>query len=95
MLFLGCNLALSQQDLTLPDAQQWTAERSSGTSECRKHHIMWVIPHYRTDEGTTEFQPLPPGQKFKLAFYDSFDPTASWLPEYSQGPRWHRINVSV
>jgi MFS family permease len=37
---------------------------------------MWVIPNYRTDEGTTEFQPLMPDQKFKLAFDDSFDPMA-------------------
>ena len=79
MLFLGRNLALCQQDLTLPDApqpQQWKAEQSSGASEYRKHHIMWVIPNYRTDEGATEFEPLTPDQKFKLAFDDSFDPTA-------------------
>jgi hypothetical protein len=37
---------------------------------------MWVIPNYRTDEGATEFEPLTPDQKFKLAFDDSFDPTA-------------------
>jgi hypothetical protein len=34
-------------------------------SEYRQHHIMWVIPNYRTDEGATEFQPLMPDQKFK------------------------------
>ncbi|MGB9283021.1 MAG: hypothetical protein WCB59_03335, partial [Candidatus Sulfotelmatobacter sp.] len=79
MLFLGCNIALCQQSQTLPDAPQpkrWTTERSSDTSEYRQHHIMWVIPNYRTDEGTTEFHPLMPDQKFKLAFNDSFDPTA-------------------
>jgi len=79
MLFLGGDLALCQQNLTLPDApepKQWKAERSSGMSEYRQHHIMWVIPNYRTDEGATEFQPLTPDQKFKLAFDDSFDPTA-------------------
>ena len=79
MLFLGCNIALCQQSQTLPDAPQpkrWTTERSSDTSEYRQHHIMWVIPNYRTDEGTTEFHPLMPDQKFKLAFDDSFDPTA-------------------
>jgi hypothetical protein len=79
MLFLGRDLALCQQNLTLPDApepQQWKAERSSDTSEYRQHHIMWVIPNYRTNEGATEFQPLTPAQKFKLAFDDSFDPTA-------------------
>lgn len=37
---------------------------------------MWVIPNYRADEGATEFKPLTSDQKFKLAFDDSFDPTA-------------------
>jgi hypothetical protein len=79
MLFLGCNIALCQQSLTLPDApqpQQWKAERGLGMSEYRQHHIMWLIPNYRSDEGATEFHPLMPDQKFKLAFDDSFDPTA-------------------
>jgi hypothetical protein len=79
VLFLGCNIALSQQSLTLLDApqpQQWKTEQGSGASEYRQHHIMWVIPSYRSDEDTTEFQPLTADQKFKLAFDDSFDPTA-------------------
>ena len=41
-----------------------------------KHHILWVVPNYRSDESTAQFKPLTPRQKFKLAFDDSFDPTA-------------------
>ena len=80
MLFFGRNLALCQQELTLPDAPQTQqlkiAESSTTTSEYQQHHIMWVIPNYRTDEGATEFIPLTPDQKFRMAFDDSFDPTA-------------------
>lgn len=78
-LFLGRDLALCQQNLTIPDApesQQWKAEQSFGISEYRQHHIMWVIPNYRSDEEATDFQPLTSDKKFKLAFDDSFDPTA-------------------
>ena len=78
-LLLGCHLAECQENLTVPDApepQQAKAEQGEGISEYRQHHIMWVIPNYRTEEGGTEFYPLMPEQKFKLAFDDSFDPTA-------------------
>jgi len=79
MLFVGRDLARCQQNLSLPDVpkpQQLNAEVGSGMSGYRQHHILWVIPNYRSDEGATEFQPLTPDQKFKLAFDDSFDPTA-------------------
>jgi len=42
----------------------------------QKHHILWVIPNYRTDENQGQYEPLTSGQKYKLAFDDSFDPTA-------------------
>jgi hypothetical protein len=77
LLFLGQHPALCQQNLTLADAPQPQQQQAEGgMSEYRQHHIMWVIPNYRTDEGETKFQPLTPDQKFKLAFDDSFDPTA-------------------
>ncbi len=80
--FLSCEVALCQQSPMLPDAhpppqpQQWKAEQGSGMSEYSQHHIMWIGPNYRSDEGATEFQPLMPDQKFKLAFDDSVDRTA-------------------
>ena len=36
----------------------------------------WVIPNYRSDEDPTKIKPLTPGGKFKVAFDDSFDPSA-------------------
>jgi hypothetical protein len=78
-LFLGRDFALCQQNPSLPDTpkpQQVNAEGSSDMSGYRQHHILWVIPNYRSDEGATEFQPLTPDEKFNLAFDGSFDPTA-------------------
>jgi hypothetical protein len=40
-----------------------------------KNHIFWIIPNYRSEEAGNA-KPLTPGEKFKLAFQDSFDPTA-------------------
>jgi hypothetical protein len=74
---------LLAQSTPLPDAPQPQPQRGkdrstqhSSKGEYGKHHILWVIPNYRADERGLEFKPLTPGQKFKLAFDDSFDPTA-------------------
>lgn len=68
---------------TLPDTPQpQPSSPAPATStkrkqrEYSKHHILWVIPNYREDEGGAEFKPLTSKQKLKLAFDDSFDPTA-------------------
>jgi hypothetical protein len=77
LLLLRHDPAWCQQSLTLPDAPQPQEQKAEeGMSGYRQRHIMWVIPNYRSDEGATEFHPLMPDQKFKLAFDDSFDPTA-------------------
>lgn len=79
---IGCG-ALMGQATPLPDAPQPQPQgRQEGPpphgskGEYGKHHILWVIPNYRSDESTLEFKPLTPRGKFKLAFDDSFDPTA-------------------
>jgi hypothetical protein len=41
-----------------------------------KHRILWVIPAYRVEENSSDIKPLTPGAKFKIACYDSFDPSA-------------------
>jgi hypothetical protein len=41
-----------------------------------QHRIFWVIPNYRSDENSTNIQPLPVRGKFKVAIDDSFDPSA-------------------
>src|ERR1700687_6024472 len=77
--------AISQQS-PLPDtprpqnqAQEATRSKPDQNSErnkVSKNHIFWVIPNYRADEGQAEFKPLTRAAKFKVAVYDSFDPSA-------------------
>jgi len=82
VLFISCRLGIAQQS-PLPDAPQPQTKspqpkpaQAGSKGEYGKHHILWIIPNYRSDESTLEFKPLTPRQKFKLAFDDSFDPTA-------------------
>jgi len=73
-----------QATATLPDvpkppfvrSPQSKAEQNGQLGEPSKNHILWVIPNYRSDENPTEIKPLTPGAKMKVAFQDSFDPTA-------------------
>lgn len=82
MIVVSCTTAIAQQ-AQLPDAPQPQTQKSQagpaqddGKGQYAKHHILWVIPNYRADEGTTEFRPLTGHEKFKLAVDDSFDPAA-------------------
>src|ERR1700689_4980279 len=83
--FLFVSIAAMGQDTSpLPDAPQ-PAQSQSGQSnpeqsgrqhEVSKNHIFWVIPNYRSDEDPTKIKPMTPGAKMKVAFDDSFDPSA-------------------
>jgi hypothetical protein len=87
ILFAACSrcffhVALGQ-DSQLPDAPQKQPQKPEANetrrptaSEYGKNHILWIIPNYRSDENGAEFKPLRPGEKFKVAVDDSFDPTA-------------------
>src|SRR5579864_4569664 len=73
----------SQTQAPLPDAPQaQTQPRRSEPSpngqahKPSKNHIFWVIPNYREDEDPSSIKPLTPKAKFKIAFDDSFDPSA-------------------
>ena len=50
--------------------------QTGGKKDFGKTHIFWIIPNYREDEGDLEIKALTPNQKFKVAFDDSFDPSA-------------------
>lgn len=76
-------IAALGQESSLPDTpqpQNQTKEskpaKDDQPSKPSKNHIFWVIPNYRADENTAEIKPLTPGAKFKIAFDDSFDPSA-------------------
>ena len=77
---LGAGAQASPPDNPQPQSTVHTTDsqlpRDSRMHEYGKHHILWVIPNYREDESGAEFKPLLPKEKLKLAFYDSFDPTA-------------------
>jgi hypothetical protein len=76
--------AVGQETSTLPDApqpaqaqsRQSSSEQDSQQHQLSKNHIFWVIPNYRSDEKATQIKPLTPGAKMKVAFDDSFDPSA-------------------
>ena len=80
----GSMTAMGQETSSLPDAPQPTQTQSRQSSpeqngpqhEPSKNHIFWVIPNYRSDENTTTVTPLTPRAKMKVAFDDSFDPSA-------------------
>jgi hypothetical protein len=70
------------QQTSFPDTPQpqtqdpLPAANEQAGSQYEQHHILWVIPNYRTDENSSTIAPLRPSQKLKLAFDDSFDPSA-------------------
>jgi hypothetical protein len=83
-LLVGPVAAIGQETSTLPDTPR-ASQIESGPSnleqngqqhQLSKNHIFWVIPNYRSDENAAEIKPLTPGAKMKVAFDDSFDPSA-------------------
>lgn len=59
-----------------PLAPVQTATQDGDKKDFSKTHIFWVIPNYRAEENEFESRPLMPKQKFRVAFDDSFDPSA-------------------
>jgi hypothetical protein len=75
--------SLAQALPALPDAPQPTQASPSAAGQNSQqdagggqHRILWVIPNYRSEENTKDIKPLTPGGKFKIACYDTFDPSA-------------------
>jgi hypothetical protein len=81
---IGSISAFGQETSPLPDAPQpaqsqtlpSNPEQNAPQPEPSKNHIFWVIPNYRSDENTTTILPLTRSAKLKVAFDDSFDPSA-------------------
>lgn len=70
---------VAQQPSDVPNTPQPQAAPVPPPVEERgwnKNHILWVIPNYRSDETTDVYHPLTPKGKFKVALYDSLDPSA-------------------
>jgi hypothetical protein len=83
-LLIGGRVATGQESSPLPDApgaRQSQAGPSKTAQDNQRHepsknHIFWIIPNYRSDENPAEIKPLTPRAKMKVAFDDSFDPSA-------------------
>lgn len=83
-LLAGGIAATGQEASSLPDAPSASQTQSDPPSlahdtpqhEPSKNHIFWIIPNYRSDENAADIKPLTPREKMKVAFDDSFDPSA-------------------
>ncbi len=53
-----------------------TSDDASGDDEHGhpSKRIFWIIPNFRTSPTLEEYKPISPGEKFKIAAQDSFDP---------------------
>jgi hypothetical protein len=83
-LLAGGAAATGQEAVSLPDAPSATQTQTdpprlahdTPQPEPSKNHIFWIIPNYRSDENAANIKPLTPPEKMKVAFDDSFDPSA-------------------
>lgn len=80
---LVSGLVATAQQGSVPEAPQSQTKGKQSSPEPNgqehkpsKNHIFWVIPNYREDEDIGKVRPLAPRAKFKMAFDDSFDPSA-------------------
>lgn len=69
-------LAQSVPDAPQPQQPAISHQAPHKQSDYSKHHIFWLIPNYREDESSGRFVALTAKEKLKVAFDDSFDPTA-------------------
>jgi hypothetical protein len=83
LALLPISVLCQESSQLLPDAlqpqdqsKQSNPIQTDQPAKPSKNHIFWVIPNYWADENRTQINPLTAGAKFKIAFDDSFDPSA-------------------
>ena len=59
--------------------------RQDSKGQYDEHHILWIIPNYRSDDSKSQIQPLTSGGKVQLALEDSFDPSAFLVAGFFAG----------
>jgi hypothetical protein len=59
-----------------PPAEKKSPVENKSQQKPSKNHIFWVIPNYREEENPADIRSLTARAKFKIAFDDSFDPSA-------------------
>jgi hypothetical protein len=63
-----CQNALIETQKETPNETQTDTQAAE-----KSHHILWIIPNYRTSPSLTDYQPLTATEKFKMAGQDSWD----------------------
>ena len=64
----------NQSSPTTGQASRAIPAQSAPSQEQLPRRIFGIIPNYRSHPGLKDSKPLPPGEKFKIAARDSFDP---------------------
>ncbi len=59
--------------MVVPSALLCQETQSDGSVGQPPRHVLLVIPNFRTIPIPDEYKPIPPKQKFKIAWQDSFD----------------------
>jgi hypothetical protein len=77
-LVVACALFASQspcQQTSLVDRTEPSVVQSNENNDPPREskRILGIVPNYRTSPGLQSYEPLTPGEKFKIATQDSFD----------------------
>jgi hypothetical protein len=70
--FCSSFLSFCQQPAPDPSIRPGTLPPSDSTQQGNKR-ILGIVPNYRTSPSLTEYKPISPGEKFRIATQDSFD----------------------
>jgi hypothetical protein len=76
-LTVGCllssGLSLAQQPAPTTPPAPGNTPQGTNPPEPEQKRIFGIIPNYRTFPSLVQYEPLTPGEKFKIATQDSFD----------------------
>lgn len=72
MLIIAAS-ASPAQSLLPPQAEEGAHHLDATKDDQESHHLLWIIPNYRTSPSVTDYRPLAAREKFKLAAEDSWD----------------------
>jgi len=87
LVIIVCPIAVFGQE-SLPETPQPQVQADQTKSGPRKHghnQIFWIFPNYRSADQSGNITPLTPREKLKLAFDDSFSPSAFLVAGISAG----------
>jgi hypothetical protein len=71
-LLLAASVSSGQNLLPVQTGQEGNQLQPT-QNEQESHHLLWIIPNYRTSPSLTDYHPISVQEKFKLAAEDSWD----------------------